>query len=81
MKRNEQPSPRVTKLAAQVLRSPGASDIAKSMAGSVVSQTHTKNQTTPATATKAANALDDGRSSKVTRTLAASVLTQAPDKR
>ncbi|ALN90178.1 hypothetical protein LG3211_1202 [Lysobacter gummosus] len=46
------------------------------MAGSALSQAKTSKETSGSVATKAAKALDDGRSSRTTKTLAGSVLTQ-----
>ena len=61
-----------------VLRDPGASKTAKSLAGSALAQAGTTKQSSEATATTAAKALNDGRTSASTRTLAGSVLTQKP---
>lgn len=76
MAKNEKSSPGVARTASQVLRDSGASQTAKSLAGSALAQTRTSKETSAPIATKAAKALDDGRSSKTTRSLAGSVLTQ-----
>ena len=72
----EKTSPRIARTASQVLRTPGASPTAKSLAGSVLSQTRSPKETSAPLATMAAKVLDDGRSSKSTQSLAGSVLTQ-----
>lgn len=77
---NEKSGPRVTKTASAVLRDPGASKIAKSLAGSALAQAHTTKQSSAKSATTASNALNDGRTSKSTRSLAGSVLTQKTNK-
>ncbi|UNP30735.1 hypothetical protein [Lysobacter gummosus] len=76
MAKNEKSSPRVARTASSVLRDSGASQTAKSLAGSALSQAKTSKETSGSVATKAAKALDDGRSSRTTKTLAGSVLTQ-----
>ena len=76
MAKNEKSSPRVARTASQVLRDSGASQTAKSLAGSALAQTRTTKETSPKVASTAAKALDSGRSSKTTKTLAGSVLTQ-----
>lgn len=76
MSRNEKTGSRVTKSASAVLRDPGASTAAKSLAGSALAQANTPKQTSPAVARTAAKALNDGRTSTTTRALAGSVLTQ-----
>ncbi|CTP86999.1 MULTISPECIES: hypothetical protein [Xanthomonas] len=78
MSRNEKTGSRVTKSASAVLRDPGASTAAKSLAGSALAQAGTPKQTSPAVARTAAKALNDGRTNTTTRTLAGSVLTQKP---
>lgn len=78
MSKKEQTGGRVSKAASSVLRNPNASPIAKSLAGSSLAQTQTAKTTSAAVATTAAKALNDGRTSNTTRTLAGSVLTQKP---
>lgn len=77
----EKSGPKVTRAASSVLRDPGASAMAKSLAGSALAQAGTNKQSTAKTATVASKALQDGRASSTTRTLAGSVLTQKPGKR
>ncbi len=78
MSKSEQSGPKVVQTASSVLRDPGASKTAKSLAGSALAQAGTTKQSSEATATTAAKALNDGRTSASTRTLAGSVLTQKP---
>jgi len=65
-------------LAAKTLANPHASGIQKSLAGSVLSQTHTGKTTSNLLATKAAKALERDSSSSLTKALAGSVLSQKP---
>ena len=76
MAKNESSGSKVTKTASSVLRDPGASQTAKSLAGSTLSQAHTTKQSSATTAHTAAKALNDGRTSASTKSLAGSVLTQ-----
>lgn len=76
MAKNESSGSKVTRTASSVLRDPGASKTAKSLAGSALAQAHTNKQSSLATAHTASKALTDGRSSSSTKTLAGSVLTQ-----
>ncbi len=76
MAKNEKTGSKVTQTASAVLRDPGASRTAKSVAGSALAQAHTSKQTTAVTARTAAKALNDGRTSTTTKALAGSVLTQ-----
>lgn len=76
MAKNEKTSNRVSRAASGVLRNPGSSNTAKSLAGSVLAQSRTNKETSASVASKAAKALDDGRTSRVTKTLAGSALTQ-----
>jgi len=80
MSKVEQSGSKVTRIASTVLRDAGASKTAKSLAGSALAQVHTTKQSTMTTATTAAKALNDGRTSAATRTLAGSVLTQKSKK-
>jgi hypothetical protein len=63
------------------LHDPKASAIAKSLAASALSQTHTKNQTGAQMEHKASLVLHSDKYSKDTRTLAASVVAQANKER
>ena len=80
MSKREQSGPKVTRTASSVLRDPGASKTAKSLAGSALAQAGTIKQSSSATARTAGKALNDGRTSASTRSLAGSVLTQKPKK-
>lgn len=80
MAKNESSGSKVTKTAASVLRDPGASKTAKSLAGSTLSQAHTTKQSSATTAHTAAKALNDGRTSPSTKSMAGSVLTQKTKK-
>ena len=70
--KHKQSSKDVSHLAAETLNNPNASAIQKSLAGSVLSQAGTKNQT---------GALKNPRSSDITKTLAGSVVSQSNKKR
>ena len=80
MAKNESSGSKVTKTASSVLRDPGASKTAKSLAGSALAQAHTNKQSSAATAHTASKALNDGRTSTSTKSLAGSVLTQKTKK-
>ncbi|CAM3534297.1 hypothetical protein BS639_14665 [Rouxiella silvae] len=67
----------VSHLAAKILNDPKASVIEKSLAGSVLSQSGTENQTGENLQTIASAALKNPRSSEVTQTLAGSVVSQS----
>ncbi|HDX7866450.1 TPA: hypothetical protein RPP15_003787 [Escherichia coli] len=78
---DKQSSQDVAHLAAETLNNPNASAIQKSLAGSVLSQAGTKNQTGANMEAKASAALKNPRSSEVTKTLAGSVVSQSNKKR
>ena len=80
MSKREQSGPKVTKAASSVLRDPGASKMAKSLAGSTLAQAGTSKQSSPKTASTAGKALNDGRTNSATRSMAGSVLTQKSKK-
>lgn len=80
MSKREQSGPKVTRTASSVLRDPGASKTAKSLAGSALAQAGTVKQSSSTTARTAGKALNDGRTSSSTKSLAGSVLTQKPKK-
>ncbi|ECA4737029.1 hypothetical protein ELQ56_07425 [Salmonella enterica subsp. enterica serovar Lerum] len=63
--------------AAQVLKNPNASAIQKSLSGSALSQSGTSNQTGGKMETKASKVLNSSKYNDQTKTLAASVLSQA----
>ena len=81
MANKEQTSSKIGSTASSVLRDPGASRVAKQLAGAALAQTGTSKQSSAATASAAGKALDDGRSSRSTKTLAGTVLTQRPGKK
>ncbi|KND55170.1 hypothetical protein BPUN_3123 [Candidatus Paraburkholderia kirkii] len=64
-------------LAAETLRDPKASGIARSLAASAPSQSHTRKQTSAEMEHKASEVLHSPKYSKETKTLAASVLAQS----
>lgn len=80
MTKREQSGSKVTRTASSVLRDPGTSKTAKSLAGSALAQAGTSKESSAGTARTAAKALTDGRTSTSTRSLAGSVLTQKPKK-
>jgi len=77
MRNTKQTSGDVGKLAAQTLRDPQASAIAKSLAASALSQSSNTRQTGAAMEAKASRALANERSSDTTKTLAATVVSQS----
>ncbi|MGY2797013.1 hypothetical protein ACVWV0_001189 [Ewingella americana] len=78
MTRNEkQSSESVARLAAETLNNPKASSLEKSLAGSVLSQASSKNQTGAEMEAIASKALKSASSSEVAKTLAGSVIAQA----
>lgn len=81
MAKKESSGPKVTRTASSVLRDPGASKTAKSLAGSTLAQANTTKQSSAATARTAAKALNDGRTSPATKSMAGSVLTQKSKKK
>lgn len=76
-KNSKQSSPPVAHIAAATLNDPGASKTAKSLAGSVVSQTHTGKQSGPSMESLASKVLQSPKYSAETKTLAGSVLSQS----
>lgn len=76
MPKSEKTSPSVATKASQVLRSPGASAAAKSVAASALSQAGTNKTTSPKVAATAARTLDSTKASSTAKTIAGSVLTQ-----
>lgn len=74
---NKKSSPSVTKLASETLKDPNSSQIAKQLAGSVLSQANTSNQTSEAMEQKASQVLQSEKYSDATKTLAGSVLSQS----
>jgi hypothetical protein len=77
----KQTSKIVATLAAQTLHDPKASAIAKSLAASALSQSHTQHQTGAHMEHVAGQVLESNKYSKDTKTLAASVVAQANKER
>lgn len=71
----------IAKQAAETLRDPHASAIAKSLAGSVLSQFTSSNETGKAMEAKASKVLQSEKYSETTKALAASALSQSNKKR
>ena len=80
-KNTKQSSPGMAAKAAKTLANPNASDIAKSLAASVVSQANTKKQTGADMETTASKVLQSPKYSEDTKELAASVLSWSNKKR
>jgi hypothetical protein len=82
MSRNtKQTSLQVAALAAKTLNDTNASAVARSLAGSVIAQTHTGKQTGAQMETRASDVLRSEKYSADTKTLAASVLAQSNKER
>ena len=67
--------------ASDILKNNNSSSIQKSLAGSVLSQTNTKNQTGKEMEKKASDVLKSAKYNKETKSLAGSVLSQSNKKR
>ena len=76
MPKSEKTSPSVATKASQVLRTPGASAAAKSIAASAVSQAGTNKTTSSKVAATAARTLDSPNANRTAKMIAGSVLTQ-----
>lgn len=76
MPKNERTSPSVASKASHVLRTPGTSSAAKSVAASALSQAGTNKTTSAKMAATAARTLDSTKASSTAKTIAGSVLTQ-----
>lgn len=76
MPKSEKTSPSVASKASQVLRAPGASSAAKSVAASALSQAGIHKTTSAKVAATAAKTLDSAKASSTAKTSAGSVLTQ-----
>ena len=81
MANKKQTSPPVAKLASQVLLDNQASDIQKSLAGSVLSQVNRGNETGKQLEAIASKVLSSEKYNDTSKTLAASVLSQSDKKR
>lgn len=77
MAMNKKSSPEVTKIASEILKDSNASQIAKQLAGSVLSQANTNNQTSEVMENLASKVLQSNKYSETTKTLAGSVLSQS----
>ena len=80
MPKPEKTSPSVATKASHVLRTPGASAAAKSVAASALSQAGTSMCTSAKVAATAAKTLDRSKASPTAKTIAGSVLTQKTKK-
>lgn len=76
MAKNEKTGSKVVRQATKVMRDGRAPSTAKSLAGSALSQSRSKKESSARTATVAAKVLGDKSSSKSAKSLAGSVLTQ-----
>lgn len=81
MANSKQSSSKMASLASSVLTTAGASQIQKKLAGSVLSQAGTSNQTGAKMETVASQVLQSDKYSEKTKSLAASVLSQADKNR
>lgn len=73
----KQSSNGLSKIASETLKNTNTSAVAKSLAGSVLSQSHTNNQTSEQMESVASKVLQSNKYSELTKTLAASVLSQS----
>lgn len=80
-KNTKQSSAEMASKAAKILADNNASAIAKSLAGSVIAQTHTGKQTGADMESKASKVLQSDKYSNETKELAASVLSQSNKER
>jgi predicted TIM-barrel enzyme len=80
-KNNKQSTPKVASLAAATLNDKNASQIAKSLAGSVIAQAHSGKQTGAEMESKASKVLQSEKYSDDTKTLAASLVSQSNKER
>ena len=74
-------SPNTIQLAVSTLKNQSSSDIQKSLAGSVLSQANSKNQTSSKMEDVASKVLTSDKYSGTTKTLAGSVLSQSVKER
>ena len=77
----KQTSAKISTLASNTLNSTQSSEIAKSLAASLLSQSNTSKQTGKTLETTASKVLQSDKYSGATKTLAASVLSQSNKKR
>ena len=76
-KNSKQSTPKVAAVAAKTLSNPNASEVAKTLAASVVSQSNTGKQTGAKMETIASKVLHSEKYSETTKSLAGSVLSQS----
>lgn len=76
-KNTKQSSPKVATLAAETLRDPNASDIAKRLAASTLAQANTPKQTGTKMEAEAGRVLQSEKYSEKTKILAASLVSQS----
>jgi len=77
MVNKKQTSAEVAAIAAEILKDENASDIAKKLAGSALSQTATSRQTSAEMEDLASKVLKSDKYNATTKTLAASILSQS----
>jgi hypothetical protein len=77
MTNTKKTSSQIASLAAKTLKDPNSSKIAKELAGSALSQSSTSNQTGSEMEEKASMVLNSNKFSDDTKSLAASILSQA----
>lgn len=80
-KSTKQSSPQFASAAAKTLSNPNASATARSLAASVVAQSHTSKETGKGMEAKASQVLQSAKYSAETKSLAGSVLSQSNKKR
>lgn len=76
----KQSSDGLSRIASEILKNANSSAIAKSLAGSVLSQSHTNHQTSEEMESIASKVLQSNKYSESTKTLAGSVLSQSNGK-
>jgi len=81
MSNKKQTEHQISNLASKVLQNPNASNIQKTLAGSALSQSHTKNITSSEVERIAAKALQSQHYSQTTKSLAGSIVSQSDRKR
>ena len=81
MSNKRQTGHEIANLASKVLQNPNSSNIQKTLAGSALSQSHTKNTTSSEVERIAAKALKSDHYSQTTKSLAGSIVSQSDKKR
>jgi hypothetical protein len=77
MANKKKSTPKISHLASSILRNPSSSEISKSLAGSVLSQTDSTKQTGGKLEDLASKVLNSNKYSEDTKSLAGSVLSQS----